>query len=79
MATYSNRQAAKILGLLPVTLGRHIASGKLPSPEKVTTGAITVYLWTEKDIERARILLPKIIDGRALRYKKNPPVKKTKK
>jgi hypothetical protein len=29
-----------------------------------------VHLWTERDIERVRKLLPKIKNGRKLRYKK---------
>ncbi len=44
--------------------------GKITPPESVTTGGITVYLWTEADIERVRKILPKIANGRKTRYQK---------
>jgi len=31
---------------------------------------MTLHLWTEKDIERARKLLPKIANGRKTRHQK---------
>jgi hypothetical protein len=43
---------------------------KLPAPKTVTTGGITVHIWTDSDIERVRKLLPKLKNGRKLRYKK---------
>jgi hypothetical protein len=70
MVTYSSRQAAKKLGLPVSTLSTYLAAGKIPTPKSVTTGDITVYLWTEADIERVRKLLPKIANGRKTRYKK---------
>ena len=70
MSTFSTREAAKQLGLDATTLSRYIAAKKVPAPRVVTTGGITVHLWTEQDIERVRNLLPKIKNGRKLRYKK---------
>ena len=70
MKSYSTREAAKKLGIGLATLSRHISSGKIPAPKAVTTGGITVHLWSEKDIERVRQLLPKIKNGRKTRYKK---------
>jgi hypothetical protein len=70
MSTFSTREAAKQLGLDATTLSRYIAAKKVPTPKVVTTGGITVHLWTRKDIERVRKLLPKIKNGRKLRYKK---------
>lgn len=70
MATFSTRDAAKQLGLDATTLSRYIATKKVPAPNTVTTGGITVHLWTRRDIERVRKLLPKIKNGRKLRYKK---------
>jgi len=35
-----------------------------------TSGKMTVHLWTEEEIERARALLPKIANGRKTRYQK---------
>jgi excisionase family DNA binding protein len=70
MSTFSTREAAKQLGLDATTLSRYIAAKKVPAPKVVTTGGITVHLWTRQDIERVRKLLPKIKNGRRLRYKK---------
>jgi hypothetical protein len=70
MSSFSTREAAKRLGLDPTTLSRYIAAKKVPAPKAVTTGGITVHLWTREDIERVRKLLPKIKNGRKLRYKR---------
>ena len=70
MATFSTREAAKQLGVTATTLSRYIAAKKIPAPKTVSTGGITVHLWTSRDIEHIRKLLPKIKNGRKLRYKK---------
>jgi predicted DNA-binding transcriptional regulator AlpA len=70
MKTYSTREAAKKLGLHPTTLADHIASGKLPSPTVLKVGTASLHAWTEKEIEQARKLLPKIANGRKTRYQK---------
>ena len=79
MPEYSSRQAAKKLGLPPQTLSTYITVGKIPAPKSVTAGGITVYLWTDADIERVRKLLPKIKNGRKTRYQKQEKQKQTKK
>ena len=56
------------LGLPVSTLSTYIGAGKIEPPNSVTTGEITVYLWTDDDIERVRELLPKIKNGRKTRY-----------
>ena len=68
--TYSSGQVARELGIAVSTLSRYITRGKIPTPKSVTTGGITVYLWTEADIERVRKLLPRIKNGRKTRYRK---------
>jgi len=70
MPTFSTRDAAKQLGLDATTLSRYIAAKKVPAPKVVSTGGITVHLWTQRDIERVRKLLPKLKNGRKTRYKK---------
>jgi predicted DNA-binding transcriptional regulator AlpA len=70
MKTYSSRQAAQKLGIPYTTLSHYMSVGKVPAPKSVTTGDITVYLWTDADIERTRQLLPKIANGRKTRYQK---------
>lgn len=70
MLTFSTRQAAKKLGLDATTLSRYIAAKKVPAPKTVQLGGIRVHAWRERDIELVRKLLPKIKNGRKLRYKK---------
>jgi hypothetical protein len=70
MKTYSSRQTAQKLGIPYTTLSHYMSVGKIPAPKSVTTGDITVYLWTDADIEKARQLLPKIANGRKTRYTK---------
>jgi hypothetical protein len=70
MVTYSSRQAARKLGLPVSTLSKYIVQKKIPIPKSVTTGDITVYLWTDPEIEQVRKLLPKIANGRKTRYQK---------
>jgi DNA-binding transcriptional MerR regulator len=78
MKTYSSNEAAKKLGLPNTTLSTYISAGKIEPPQSVTTGGITVYLWTDADIERVRQILPKIANGRKTRHKKKgkTPTKK---
>ena len=66
----STNQVAKILGLTTATLSRYIKAGKIPSPKKVTSGGITIHLWSEADVDRVRKLLPKIANGRKTRHQK---------
>ena len=53
-----------------VALGRYIALKKIPAPKTIEVGGRRVYVWTERDIERVRELLPKIKNGRKTRYKR---------
>jgi predicted DNA-binding transcriptional regulator AlpA len=64
------RQAAARLGLPVSTLSNYVVLKKVRAPKAVTTGGITVYLWTEGEIEHVRKLLPKIANGRKTRYQK---------
>jgi predicted DNA-binding transcriptional regulator AlpA len=70
MKTLSTRAAAKKLGLPPPTLAHYIRVGKVPRPKSFTSGDITVYTWSEAEIEHVRQLLPKIANGRKTRYSK---------
>ena len=67
---YSSQQVARKLGIAPPTLTKYIKTGKIPEPKSVTSGGMTVHLWTEAEIEHVRKLLPKIKNGRKTRYKK---------
>ncbi|HEY6253743.1 MAG TPA: MerR family transcriptional regulator, partial [Candidatus Angelobacter sp.] len=70
---YTSSQAAKKLGLPVTTLSTYISAGKIPRPKSVTSGRITIYLWTYDDIELVRKLLPQIKNGRKTRPKKKKP------
>jgi len=59
-----------MLGLAATTLSRYIAAKKVPAPKTVQLGGLRVHAWSEREIERVRKLLPKIKNGRKLRYKK---------
>lgn len=76
MKIISTRQAAKRLGLHPDTLANYIAVGKLPAPTILDVGTSKLHAWTEEEIERARVLLPKIANGRKTRYQKQKKVKR---
>jgi predicted site-specific integrase-resolvase len=70
MKTFSTNQAAKKLGIDPMTLSRYIRAGKVPAPEIFAVGDSSLHGWTEEEIEHVRQLLPKIANGRKTRYKK---------
>jgi hypothetical protein len=67
---FSTRQAAKKLGLGHTTLVQYVEAGKVPAPESIIPGERPTHLWTEAEIEHVRQLLPKIANGRKMRYKK---------
>ena len=59
-----------MLGIGSSTLSRYIVDGKVPAPKAVRIGGMSIHLWTEREIERVRKLLPKIEDGRTTRHQK---------
>jgi len=71
MNTLSTRQAAQKLGITHAALSKYISAKKIPAPKSVTSGGMTIHLWTEEEIEHVRKLLPKIANGRKTRYKKH--------
>jgi predicted transcriptional regulator len=70
MNGYSTRQAAKKLGLSKSALSRYIAAKKIPAPKAQVIGGVEIRSWTDTDIETIRKILPKLKNGRKLRYKK---------
>jgi predicted transcriptional regulator len=70
MNTFSTRQVAQQLGITHAALSKYISAKKIPAPRSVTSGGMTIHLWTEEEVERVRKLLPKIANGRKTRYKK---------
>jgi len=64
-----------------MTVHRYIKAKKIPVPAVQLVGNVRVRLWTGKDIQRVRALLPKIANGRKTRYskpKKQTPKRKPK-
>ena len=53
-----------------MSLSRYIAAKKIPPPQIIKAGGVTVHLWTEEDIEQVRKLLPKIANGRKTRWQR---------
>jgi len=70
MTAFSTREAAKKLGITAAALSRYIRDKKVPAPQIVQTGKASMHLWSEKEIEHVRKLLPKIANGRKTRYSK---------
>jgi len=70
MRQYSTREAAKKLGLSLMTIQRYIAAKKIPDPPLQNLGGAEFRVWTEEDIERVRVILPKIANGRKTRHRK---------
>jgi predicted transcriptional regulator len=77
MGTFSTREAAHKLGITHAALSKYISAKKIPAPKSVTSGGMTIHLWTAEEIEHVRQLLPKIANGRKTRHKKQSA--KTKK
>jgi hypothetical protein len=72
----STREAAKRLGLHIITLQRFVSSRRVPAPALQQVGGVRVRLWSDKDIEKVRKILPKIANGRKTRYQKERAKKK---
>jgi predicted DNA-binding transcriptional regulator AlpA len=70
MPKLSTNQVAKKLGLGIATLTRHIQAGKVPAPPETMAGGMRMRLWSDAEIERLRMELPKIANGRKTRYQK---------
>jgi predicted transcriptional regulator len=79
MSTLSSRQVAQMLGITHAALSKYIKAGKIPAPKTVTSGRMTLHLWSEKEVELIRQLLPKIANGRKTRYQKQRQRKTTQK
>ena len=76
MRKYSSREAATKLGISYTSLNRYIADDKIPLPPLMTLGAIKARIWSNEDIERVRLRLPKIANGRKTRYQKKKQTKR---
>ena len=69
MAAFTKRQAAKRFGLNAPTLSRYFTARKTSTLKMLHAGGLHAHAWTKGDMERVRKVLPKIMNGRKLRYK----------
>jgi hypothetical protein len=70
MKKHSTREAAKKLGISFTSMNRYIADKKIPVPPLTEVASIVARLWSEEDIERARVILPTIANGRKTRHQR---------
>jgi hypothetical protein len=61
---FSTREAAKTLGCTLLTLQRHVSAKTVDAPPLQKVGGVSVRLWTDRDIEKARKVLAGIRPGR---------------
>jgi hypothetical protein len=78
MLGYSTREAAKIIGISWGTLNKFIALKQIPLPPLTRVGGVRVRLWSDTDIARVREVLPKIQNGRKIRWGKQREAQKKK-
>jgi hypothetical protein len=78
MKQYSTRDAAKKLGISFASMNRYIAGKKIPVPPLTEVASIVARLWSEEDIEKVRIILPKIANGRKMRHQRKKMLAKKK-
>jgi hypothetical protein len=60
----STRDAAKKLGVVLLTLQRHVSAKTIDAPPLQKVGGVNVRLWSARDIEKARKVLAGIKPGR---------------
>jgi hypothetical protein len=63
--TYSTLEVARTIGVDKSTLLRWLYTGKLAEPSQKTVAGVTIRIWSEKDLERAK-------RHREERYRKRP-------
>jgi hypothetical protein len=63
--TYSTLEVARAIEVNKSTLLRWLYAGKLAEPPQKTVAGVTIRIWTEKDLERAK-------KYREERYRKRP-------
>jgi excisionase family DNA binding protein len=79
MSKLSTEQVAKLLGIGKSTLSRHILARKIPAPKEIMAGGMRMRLWSERDIQKLREILPKITNGRKTRWERQRKKQTTRK
>jgi excisionase family DNA binding protein len=69
MTSYSTREAATLLGVSMATINRYIVAGTIPVPPLSRVGGVTVRLWKDKDIAKAKAIIAGFTDGRRTRHR----------
>ena len=70
MKQHSTREAAQILGISMATMNRYIVAGTIPVPPLSRVGGVTVRLWSERHLTKAKAILAGFTDGRQIRHRK---------
>ncbi len=70
MAKHSTREAAQLLGVSMATINRYVALKTIPVPPLTQVGGVTVRLWSDRAIAKARAILGGFADGRRTRHRK---------
>lgn len=70
MKTRSTVQVARLLSVGTDTLHRWMREKKVPTPPVETIGGMSVRLWSEEDVEKARIYKAQHYWGRGGRKRK---------
>jgi DNA-binding transcriptional MerR regulator len=52
--TYSTGEVAKLIDVHRVTLQQWLISGKLKEPRRINMSGVSVRVWSERDLARAR-------------------------
>jgi hypothetical protein len=61
---YSTREAAQKLGVTLLTLQRHVTAKTFDAPPLQKVGGVSVRLWSDRDVARARKALAGVKRGR---------------
>jgi hypothetical protein len=61
---YSTREAAEKLGVTILTLQRHVKARTIDTPPLQKVGGVSVRLWSDRDVEKARKFLAGLKPGR---------------
>ena len=75
MKTYSTVQVARILEIGTDTLHRWMREKKVPTPPIQSIGGVTVRLWSEDDIDKAKKYKTQHYWGRGGRKKRKKQIK----
>lgn len=57
------------MGVSMATINRYIVADTIPVPPLTRVGGVTVRLWSDKDIAKAKAIVAEFADGRRTRHR----------